>query len=69
MAGLVWLYARDAAKCIDALRFASEYPDAPYFIGFTGPKSYLTGLAQHAAGNKEAARSDWRKPRKKRQKT
>ncbi|MSU65917.1 MAG: tetratricopeptide repeat protein [Opitutus sp.] len=55
-AGVVWLYFREPAKCLDALRPASDY--IPIFPG-NGPKAYLTGLARRMAGNAEAARSDW----------
>ena len=58
MAGIVWLYSREPAKCLEALRAVSDYPQGSTI--YEGPKAYLTGMAQRMMGNAEAARSDWR---------
>jgi tetratricopeptide (TPR) repeat protein len=57
-AGLVWLYSRDSARCLAALRNASDYLQVTTL--FRGPKAFLTGMAQKIAGNADAARADWR---------
>jgi tetratricopeptide (TPR) repeat protein len=59
MAALIWLYAREPGRCIEALRVAPDYPVTNAVAGFTGPKAYLSGLAQQSAGNRDAARTEW----------
>lgn len=56
-AARVWIYSRDAARCRAALRSLPDYIARRTSV--TGPKTFFTGLAHHAAGNHAAARSDW----------
>ncbi|HVS54191.1 MAG TPA: TIR domain-containing protein [Opitutaceae bacterium] len=58
-ASQVWLWRREPAKVIAVLdAIPKDYIEKGYF--YTGPKSYLTGLARQIAGNEEAARTDFR---------
>ena len=56
-AAMVWLYSREPMKCLEVLRPARDYIQT---LTYTGPKAYLTGLAQQMAGNVDAAQTEWR---------
>ena len=58
LAARIALYSRDGGKCIEALQPIRDYISAG--IGFSGPKAYLTGMAQRLMGNEDAAKTDWR---------
>jgi tetratricopeptide (TPR) repeat protein len=57
-ASQVWLWRREPQKAIAVLNAVpKDFLEKGNL--FTGPKAYLTGLAQQLAGNTEAASADW----------
>ena len=57
-ASQVWLFGRDAEKCLDALRSVPrDFLESAYYYG---PKALLAGVAHRMGRREEAAQIEWR---------